>query len=127
MKNYNEINNNEIVNEVNSIMETVTDEKINELRDEWKKSFERNPDIWKDDNEFGLNLFNMFDENSEHKKEFNEDNKYTITYETLFEDELDEDDDDYFDELRELYTIEFDKNNHFYLVNLKHDELYFIK
>ena len=35
--------------------------------------------------------------------------------------------DDYFDELRELYTIEFDKNNHFYLVNVNHDELYFIK
>ena len=127
MKNYNEINNNEIINEVNSIMKTVTEEKINELRDEWKNSFERNPDIWKDDNKFGLNLSKMFDENSEHKKEFNEDNTYTITYETLFEDELDEDDDDYFDELRELYTIEFDKNNHCYLVNVKHNELYFSK
>ena len=127
MKNYNEIKNEEIINEVNSIMNTVTDEKINELRDEWKKSFERNPEIWEGDNEYGLNLSKMFYENSEHQKEFNEENKYTITYETLFEDELDEDDDDYFDELRELYTIEFDKNNHFYLVNEKHDELYFIK
>ena len=127
MKNYNEINNEEIINEVDSIMNTVTDEKINELHDEWKKSFERNPEIWEGDNEYGLNLSKMFDENSEHQKEFNEENKYTITYETLFEDELDEDDDDYFDELRELYTIEFDKNNHFYLVNEKHDELYFIK
>ena len=127
MKNYTEINKEEIINEVNSIMNTVSEEKLNELRDDWKKSFERNPDIWKDDSEFGLNLSNMFGENSEHKNEFNEDNKYTITYETLFEDELDEDDDDYFDELRELYTIEFDKNNHFYLVNVNHDELYFIK
>ena len=127
MKNYNEINNEEIINEVDYIMNTVTDEKINELRDEWKKSFERNPEIWEGDNEYGLNLSKMFYENSEHQKEFNEENKYTITYETLFEDELDEDDDDYFDELRELYTIEFDKNNHFYLVNEKHDELYFIK
>lgn len=127
MKNYNEINNDEIINEVDYIMETVTEDKLNELRDEWKNSYERSPEIWKGCNEYGLNLSKMFDDNSEHQKEFNEDNKYTITYETLFEDELDNDDDDYVDELRELYTIEFDKNNHFYLVNLSTDELYIIK
>lgn len=61
-----------------------------------------------------------------YQKEFNEENKYTIIYERLFEDELDNDD-DYVDELEKLYTIEVDKNNHFYLVNLSTDELYIIK
>ena len=127
MKNYNEINNEEIVNEVNSIMNTVTEDKLNKLHNEWRDSYERNPEIWKGDNEYGINLSEMFDENSEHQKEFNEENKYTITYETLFEDELDNEDEDYSDEFQKLYSIEVDKNNHFYLVNTSTDELYIIK
>ena len=127
MKNYNEINNEEIVNEVNYIMNTVTEDKLNKLHNEWKDSYERNPEIWKGDNEYGINLSKMFDENSEHQKEFNEENKYTITYETLFEDELDNEDEDYPDEFQKLYSIEVDKNNHFYLVNTSTDELYIIK
>ena len=41
MKNYNEINNEEIVNEVNSIMKTVTEDKLNKLHNEWRDSYER--------------------------------------------------------------------------------------
>ena len=41
MKNYKETNNNEIINEVNSIMKTVTEEKLNKLHNEWRDSYER--------------------------------------------------------------------------------------
>ena len=108
-------------------MKTVTEDKFNKLRNEWRDSYERNLEIWKGDKEYGINLSEMFDENSEHQKELNEENKYTITYETLFEDELDNEDEDYSDEFQKLYSIEVDKNNHFYLVNTSTDELYIIK
>ena len=42
MKNYNETNNNEIINEVNSIMNTVSEEKLNEsLLTEQSKSVDK--------------------------------------------------------------------------------------
>ena len=40
MKNYNETNNNEIINEVNSIMNTVSEEKLNEIRKKWEIFYE---------------------------------------------------------------------------------------
>ena len=117
MKNYNEINNNEIINEVNSIMKTVTEKKLNEIRKKWEIFYEMSSD-------FGDMIKMGFDEISEDGYDmnyimYNSDEEFEsdlLIYESVYVDSCDD-----------TMYIMFDKNNHFYLVNRDEETVYFIK
>ena len=117
MKNYNEINNNEIINEVNSIMNTVSEEKLNEIRKKWDIFYEMSQTFseivkigFDEFSEDGYDMNCIMDNSDE---EFESD---LLVYDSVF-------DDSSYDNL----YIMFDKNNHFYLVNREKEEVYFIK
>ena len=117
MKNYNEINNNEIINEVNSIMNTVSEEKLNEIRKKWEIFYEMFI-------EYGDMVYqsSCYDEISE--------DGYDINYILDDYDEKFESDMLVYDSLSSCHDtmyIMFDKNNHFYLINREKEEVYFIK
>ena len=117
MKNYNEINNNEIINEVNSIMNTVSEEKLNEIRKKWdifyemSQTFSEIVQIGFDEfSEDGYDMNYIMDNSDE---EFESD---LLVYESVYDDNC-----------GDTMYIMFDKNNHFYLVNREKEEVYFIK
>ena len=117
MKNINEINNNEIINEVNSIMNTVSEEKLNEIRKKWEIFYEMS-------NDFGDMVKTVFDEISEDGYDMNcimdTSDEYIesemLIYESVIVDSCDD-----------TMFIMFDKNNKFYLVNRDEETVYFIK
>ena len=117
MKNYKETNNNELINEVNSIMNTVSEEKLNEIRKKWEIFYEMFI-------EYGdmVNQCSCYDEISEDGYDIN----YILDdYDDKFESDL-----LVYDSLLSCYDtmyIMFDKNNHFYLINRDKEEVYFIK
>lgn len=117
MKNYNEINNNEIINEVNSIMDTVTEEKLNEIRKKWEIFYEMSSDFsdmvkigFDEFSEDGYDLNCIMDNSDE---EFESD---LLIYESVC-----------VDSCYDTMFIMFDKNNKFYLVNRDEETVYFIK
>ena len=117
MKNYNEINNNEIINEVNSIMNTVSEEKLNEIRKNWKIFYKMSWDFsdmvkigFDEISEDGYDMNCILDNSDE---EFESD---LLIYESVYDDDCGDN----------MYIM-FDKNNHFYLVNREKEEVYFIK
>ena len=117
MKNINEINNNEIINEVNSIMNTVSEEKLNEIRKKWEIFYEMSSD-------FSDMIKIGFDEFTEDGYDMNcimdncdeEFESELLIYESVFVDSCDD-----------TMFIMFDKNNKFYLVNRDEETVYFIK
>ena len=116
MKNYNETNNNEIINEVNSIMNTVSEEKLNEIRKKWEIFY----DMFHEYNDI-VNECCCFDEISEDGYDMN----YIMdNYDEQFESDL-----LIYDSLyaADCMYIMFDKNNKFYLVDKENEEVYFIK
>ena len=113
MKNYNETNNNEIINEVNSIMNTVSEEKLNEIRKKWEIFY----DMFHEYSDF-VNECCCFDEISE--------DGYDINYIMDDCDEQFESDLLIYDYVDDMYIM-FDKNNKFYLVDKENEEVYFIK
>ena len=117
MMNYNEINNNEIINEVNSIMNTVTEEKLNEIRKNWEIFYKMSSDFsdmvnigFDEMSEDGYDLNYIFDNSDE---EFESD---LLIYDSVYVDSCDD-----------TMKIMFDKNNKFYLVNRDEETVYFIK
>ena len=119
MKNYNETNNNEIINEVNTIMNTVSEEKLNEIRKKWDIFYEMFI-------EYGdmVNQCSCFDEISEDGYDMN----YILdNYDEKFESDLLIYDSTYDDKSGDTMYIMFDKNNKFYLVNRDEETVYFIK
>ena len=119
MKNYNEINNNELINEVNSVMNTVTEEKLNEIRKKWDifyEEFIKYGDI--------VNGCSCYDEISEDGYDMN---YLTDNYDEQFESDVLVYDTVFDSETREDMYIMFNKNNKFYLVNREREEVYFIK
>ena len=119
MKNYNEINNKELINEINSIMNTVTEEKLNEIRKKWDifyEEFINYGDI--------VNGCSCYDEISEDGYDMN---YLTDNYDEQFESDLLVYDTVFDSETREDMYIMFNKNNKFYLVNREREEVYFIK
>lgn len=117
MKNYNEILNDEIVNEVNSIMNTVTEGKLNEIRKKWEIFYEMSSDFsdmvkigFDEISEDGYDMNYIMDNSDE---EFESD---LLIYESVYVDSCDD-----------TMFIMFDKNNHFYLVNRDEETVYFIK
>ena len=117
MKNYTEIKNNEIINEVDSIMNTVSEEKLNEIRKKWEIFYEMFI-------EYGDMVYqsSCYDEISE--------DGYDINYILDDYDEKFESDMLVYDSLSsclDTMYIMFDKNNHFYLINREKEEVYFIK
>ena len=113
MKNYNETNNNEIINEVNSIMNTVSEEKLNEIRKKWEIFYE----MFFEYNDI-VNECCCFDEISE--------DGYDMNYIMDECDEQLESDLLIYDYVDDMYIM-FDKNNKFYLVDKENEEVYFIK
>ncbi len=117
MKNYNEIKNNEFINEVNSIMNTVSEEKLNEIRKKWDIFYEMYI-------EYGDMVYqsSCYDEISEDGYDIN----YILDdYDDKFESDL-----LIYDSLlccNDSMYIMFDKNNHFYLINRDKEDVYFIK
>ena len=119
MKYYNEINNNEFINEVNSIMNTVSEEKLNEIRKKWEIFYE----LFHEYNDI-VNECCCFDEISEDGYDMN----YIMdNYDEQFESDLLVYDCVYEDSCGDNMYIMFDKNNKFYLVNKEKEEVYFIK
>ena len=119
MKNYNEINNNEFINEVNSIMNTVSEEKLNEIRKKWDIFYEMFID-------YGdiVNGCSCYEEISEDGYDMN----YIMdNYDEQFESDLLVYDSVYDDKSGDTMYIMFDKNNKFYLINREKEEVYFIK
>ena len=117
MKNYNEINNIEIVNEVNSIMNTVSEEKLNEIRKKWEIFYEMSYD-------FGDMIKMSFDEISEDGYDLN----YILdNSDEEFESDLLIYDSVCVDSCDDTMYIMFDKNNKFYLVNRDEETVYIIK
>ena len=116
MKNYKETNNNEIINEVNSIMNTVSEEKLNEIRKKWDVFYE----MFNEYSDFVTECC-CFDEISE--------DGYDINYIMDECDEQFESDLLMYDSLYygDCMYIMFDKNNKFYLVDKENEEVYFIK
>ena len=119
MKNYNEILNDETINEVNSIMNTVSEEKLNEIRKKWDIFYEMiheyNDIVYES---------SCFDEISEDGYDMN----YIMDdYDETFESDLLIYDSTYIKSCDATMYIMFDKNNHFYLVNREKEEVYFIK
>lgn len=119
MKNYNETKNNEIINEVNSIMNTVSDEKLNEIRKKWEIFYEMFI-------EYGDMVYqsSCYDEISEDGYDMN----YILdNYDEKFESDLLVYDSVYIKSCDATMYIMFDKNNKFYLVNRDEETVYFIK
>lgn len=119
MKNYNEILNDETINEVNSIMNTVSEEKLNEIRKKWEIFYEMFI-------EYGdmVNQCSCFDEISEDGYDMN----YILdNYDEEFESDLLVYDSVFDVSCYDNLYIMFDKNNKFYLVNREKEEVYFIK
>lgn len=119
MKNYNEILNDETINEVNSIMNTVSEEKLNEIRKKWDIFYEMF-------HEYGdiVNDCSCFDEISEDGYDMN----YIMdNYDEQFESDLLVYDSVFDDKSLDTMYIMFDKNNKFYLINREKEEVYFIK
>ncbi len=117
MKNINEINNNEIINEVNSIMNTVSEEKLNEIRKKWEIFYEMSSD-------FSDMIKIGFDEITKDGYDIN----YILDdYDDKFESELLIYESVYVDSCDDTMYIMFDKNNKFYLVNRDEKTVYFIK
>ena len=113
MKNYKETNSNEIINEVNSIMNTVSEEKLNEIRKKWEIFY----DMFHEYNDI-VNECCCFDEISE--------DGYDMNYIMDECDEQLESDLLLYDYVDDMYIM-FDKNNKFYLVDKENEEIYFIK
>ena len=119
MKNYTETKNEEIVNEVNSIMNTVSEEKLNEIRKKWEIFYEMFI-------EYGdmVNQCSCYDEFSEDVYDMN----YILdNYDEKFESDLLIYDSEYIKSCDATMYIMFDKNNHFYLINRDEETVYFIK
>ena len=116
MKNYKETNNNEIINEVNSIMNTVSEEKLNEIRKKWEifyEMFNEYSDFvtecccFEEISEDGYDVNYVMDECDERLE------SDLLMYESLYEGDR-------------MYIM-FDKNNKFYLVDKENEEIYLIK